>query len=1289
MLDISNQLIAHTRPQILSNDYGTNQFDGTEFFNPFFTGEAELRQQGADVVLFVADRASGPNLGVIARFQNTTLASFTSANFGIDFALSTHATTTGNDSITGTTGNDRIRAQGGVDNLNGGDGDDLLDGGAGNDTLTGGIGFDVLLGREGDDTLNGGDGDDVLQGHAGHNVMNGGAGNDQIISHGTQDQIDAGGGNDRIWALEFGQSILAGTGDDRLWLVSSVTGANVDMGDGADYVWFKASGEATSTLALGAGRDELVLELYNSQRQVTLSLGADQDIVRWSDAFLTNRVTISDFATGNAGDVFAMAQFGGADPFAEGVLELRQVGADVQLVRLKLSFGDPVLVVFQNTQLANFTAHNFGGFSPFAPPRVLGVVLTADTTIAAGSTQTTVNPRDPFYDRWGNPYRIETDETNPITVTNNAHIITSNTEPGPLSQINGFSERTGGSGSVLRNAATGVIEVNGFAIETNGLLLNGSIAAINDGRISVTWDGEHPDWVRGVYYGGFYGTPAAFTNNGELTVVSSIDAYGVEISSQGAVINHGDIRVEAGEWAVGIIAETGWRDTPIENHGTITVIPGLDSPFYSVGILIEALGLHAATIVNSGLIDAEIGIYVYFESTLAIANQTLQNSGEITGTVFLNAGADSVFNTGQMAARTLLGSGNDLYDGRTGFHSGSIEGGRGDDQLLGGTGREYLFGDNGNDTINAGAGNDYVEGGPGIDVLDGGTGTDMLSFVDAVSIVEVDLAAGTVVAEGNSESAINFEQVIGSTLADRIHGTSGGNLLYGNAGADLIDGRGGADSLVGGRGADTLTGGAGTDLFLFDAGDGHDIVTDFAAGEALDIYGYAGYQSLQQEGAHLRVVLSASDSILLHNTTAAQLTADSLHFTATPAGFAIARVPTEPRAVEQDWRVAAGAVITVTDPLTIERNAFRGPGADPNSAFVYFKPQWIGGLGLWNEGTIQLSTTLAGGRSEGNSQAEDHGGNNMFVNLAGAQLLVSAAAAETAVGSYAVGAVFNHGLIAVSNAGGAAIGAELHGEMTTRPLNGSFLNTGTITVTASGAATGIVPTYQERAIFNSGTIIVTGGAASSGIRTDTRDTGPDTQPGIVNSGSIIVADSTAAADSAGLRIDTSQRTAVWNSGTIRADFAILWTANTHQSWNDAGFDIWNSGLLDGGVRATSYADLLVNTGEIRGVVELGSGDDLFDGRAGQHIGLVDGGDGNDTLLGGAGAQTLLGGFGADVLSGGAGADLLTGGEGADQFHFASGSGQDIISDLGVGGADRIRVQGYTAWQVVNDGELLA
>jgi hypothetical protein len=64
-------------------------------------------------------------------------------------------------------------------------------------------------------------------------------------------------------------------------------------------------------------------------------------------------------------------------------------------------------------------------------------------------------------------------------------------------------------------------------------------------------------------------------------------------------------------------------------------------------------------------------------------------------------------------------------------------------------------------------------------------------------------------------TALQFENVIGSGVADTITGNNLANNLSGNGGNDIIAGGFGNDTIAGGLGNDTLTGNADNDFFVF------------------------------------------------------------------------------------------------------------------------------------------------------------------------------------------------------------------------------------------------------------------------------------------------------------------------------------------------------------------------------------------------------------------------------------------------------------------------------------------
>ncbi len=122
------------------------------------------------------------------------------------------------------------------------------------------------------------------------------------------------------------------------------------------------------------------------------------------------------------------------------------------------------------------------------------------------------------------------------------------------------------------------------------------------------------------------------------------------------------------------------------------------------------------------------------------------------------------------------------------------------DFKLGTSGDDAINGSANNDIIFALAGNDTIYSGDGYDVIAAGAGNDM--------------AYG-----GNGD--------------DRVYGERGDDMLWGDAGNDAVYGGAGNDTLQGGTGNDFLKGGDGVDRFVFNpnrAGEGHDVIADFALG---------------------------------------------------------------------------------------------------------------------------------------------------------------------------------------------------------------------------------------------------------------------------------------------------------------------------------------------------------------------------------------------------------------------------------------------------------------------------
>lgn len=217
------------------------------------------------------------------------------------------------------------------------------------------------------------------------------------------------------------------------------------------------------------------------------------------------------------------------------------------------------------------------------------------------------------------------------------------------------------------------------------------------------------------------------------------------------------------------------------------------------------------------------------------------------------------------------------------LQSGSATGAAGSDTLIsienaiGSNFADTIFGSNLNNVIASGDGNDIINASLGADVIDGGIGTDTVSYAALTSgpislgafgvvtkspgVIDQLIGVETIVATSSSQDTINlslavspaavsttvnlagalnnvqvnlsggapainltvsqFENVIGSGVADTITGNNFANSLTGNDGNDTI---------AGGLGIDVLTGDAGFDFFAFGefGTTNTDFITDFS-----------------------------------------------------------------------------------------------------------------------------------------------------------------------------------------------------------------------------------------------------------------------------------------------------------------------------------------------------------------------------------------------------------------------------------------------------------------------------
>ena len=89
---------------------------------------------------------------------------------------------------------------------------------------------------------------------------------------------------------------------------------------------------------------------------------------------------------------------------------------------------------------------------------------------------------------------------------------------------------------------------------------------------------------------------------------------------------------------------------------------------------------------------------------------------------------------------------------------------------------------------------------------------------------------------------------------DEIWGGNGDDIINGNEGNDVLYGNDGNDTLMGGKGNDKLEGGNGNDTYVFNKGDGNDIITDYGGINTLQ-FG----EGISRSDLEFNVINSGSD----------------------------------------------------------------------------------------------------------------------------------------------------------------------------------------------------------------------------------------------------------------------------------------------------------------------------------------------------------------------------------------------------------------------------------------------
>ena len=303
-------------------------------------------------------------------------------------------------------------------------------------------------------------------------------------------------------------------------------------------------------------------------------------------------------------------------------------------------------------------------------------------------------------------------------------------------------------------------------------------------------------------------TEASGVGSGTDTVTSTISYSIASLANVENVTLGGSAASATGNTSDNALIGNGSINTLTGGDGndTLNGMGGIDTMVGGIGNDIYYAGSGGETTTEGASAGTDL-VYSTVAWTLAsnVENLTL------TGTLGLSGTGNTLDNviTGNLGANTLTG-----LDGN--------------DTLIGGNGNDSMTGGIGNDTYYVGESGDTVT-----EAASGGTDTVITTYNNYVLAAEVEnvTLGGT--------ASIN---ATGNSAANTITGNSGWNTLSGAGGNDTILGGAGADIIIGGANLDTMTGGNQIDTFSFTAltdsgiaAGTHDIITDFQAGEQIDL----------------------------------------------------------------------------------------------------------------------------------------------------------------------------------------------------------------------------------------------------------------------------------------------------------------------------------------------------------------------------------------------------------------------------------------------------------------------
>lgn len=721
----------------------------------------------------------------------------------------------GNDDLYGGEGNDRIQAEDGDDYMEGGLGDDTIKGGAGADVIYGdsepgslddpqpGDNADTILGGEGNDEIYGCGGNDILQGDEGDDYIDGGAGDDQILGSEGDDTIFGGDGNNHLQG-DGGNDKIEGGGDTDYIL--GCAGADIIYGNGGDDQLHGDAGDSVpgNDMLYGGAGDDLLVG-YGGNDTLTGGAGDDVYVFNLGDGV----DTIND--TGGESGIENTLYFG-AEITKDDLTFVWQTDS----LRIDVGTGGDAIILdncIQNDPMGNLPVYALefadgtrNSLINLLYPGITETGASGDDTIVGGAGCDNLNGSDgnDTLDGGAGHDTLDGGIGNDVLIGGSGNdILTGSDDDDLLDGGPGNDTLSGGVGNdtYLFNRGDGkdtVIEP-GWGWGTMDILRLGSGIAPDDVNL------------RRVGYDLYIGVN---DSSDEIKIKDwryylGCDAWGYSIKQ----IEFADGAVWEGPYIQSLLDQL----PIIGTEGNDVLRPwsqGQDYEIYGMG-----------------------------------GNDTLSALREINRWYSWSPSQETAFNSSSTHITMDGGTGNDTLTGHAGDDTYIFNPGGGKDVI---NERAYYLDFSYSGRIYFGGGFDTLQFGEGISPNDitlsryanslimsvngsedqvtlqwwGNNGGHDESLVDA-RIEQVTFADSTVWTAADIWSRLAGLPLTGTDGTDHLYGWSLENAtLQGLAGDDMLFGNKGNDTLIGGPDADYLEGGAGDDIYIFNPGDGQDVIIE-------------------------------------------------------------------------------------------------------------------------------------------------------------------------------------------------------------------------------------------------------------------------------------------------------------------------------------------------------------------------------------------------------------------------------------------------------------------------------